>query len=226
MSDLQYPTDFIRWDRTDIGRLRLWLDERLERGYYLGHHLIGRDTAIDKGVYIGHTSREAILVDFEASPLLQKYYQEAKERCEAIQQCRHPPFLEAIYSLVPEKMKYSEEETARLVRQLNVKEDGLISLERFVEEGFGVCRQQALFGGVLIEKAIEEGIFRGRVSADRNSISTMGHAWDRVTSPAGKVYILNLSPKTYIGTLQDSVTEAKGRLFCRPEDEEWLGLLK
>ena len=65
MSDLQYPNDFIRWDRTDIGRLRLWLDESLERGFYLGHHLIGRDTKIDTGVYIGHTSREAILVDFE-----------------------------------------------------------------------------------------------------------------------------------------------------------------
>lgn len=226
MSDLQYPTDFIRWDRTDIGRLRLWLDERLERGYYLGHHLIGRDTAIDKGVYIGHTSREAILVDFEASPLLQRYYQEAKERCEAIVQCKHPPFLEAIYSLVPEIMRYSEEDTAKLVRRLNVKEDGLISLERFVEQGYGVCRQQALFGGVLLEKAIEEGIFRGRVSVDRNSISTMGHAWDRVTLPFGKVYILNLSPKTYIGTLQDSITQAKSWFFCRPEDEYLLAGVK
>ena len=132
-SNQQYPSDFIRWDRTEIGRLRLWLDERLERGYYLGHHLIGRDTVIDKGVYIGHTSREAILVDFEHSPLLQQYYQEAKERCEAIRSCKHPPFLEAVYSLVPEKMKYSEEDTAKLVRELNVKADGLISLERFVE---------------------------------------------------------------------------------------------
>ncbi len=138
LADFHYPDDLIRWDRTDVGRVRLWLDERLERGYYCGRHLIGRDTKIDKGVYIGHTSREAILVDFENSPLLQRYFYEAIEQSEAMTRCRFPPFLEAVYDLVPRKMVYAEEKTERFIREQNLGKDGLISLERFVEQRYGV----------------------------------------------------------------------------------------
>ncbi len=213
-----------RWDHTDHGRMRLWFDELLQQGYYCGHHLIGRDTKIDKGVYIGQTSREAIVVDFTSSVFLSELFEEAKERCELIRQCRHPPFLETVYHLVRERMRYDEEQTMKIITQENAKMDGLISLDRFIEAGVGVCRHQALFAGILMEKATEEFIVPGRVSVDRNSIGYLAHAWDRFTFPSAKTYILNLSPPGYIGTLEDSMKEARGWYFLRPEDEKRLGV--
>ena len=48
--------------------------------FYEGRPIIHRDSGIDGGVYLGESEREAIVVDIENSPLLQRIYEKAKDK--------------------------------------------------------------------------------------------------------------------------------------------------
>ena len=80
MSEMNYNA---KWDNTQIGK------DRLERKieiignvpHYQGRHIIGRNSPIDGGVYLGSGEREAIVVDFENSPGLQNIYRRTIEKC-------------------------------------------------------------------------------------------------------------------------------------------------
>ncbi len=191
-----------KWNRTRIGRMRL--DAILEDDKYLDRLLIGRDSPIDGGVYLGGNEREAIVVNSCDSPQLQLAYKEVKKRSlDDSGEVRRGKILQSVYELTNEKMKFSEIEVARVIDEHSVDKDGKISLGIFLQEGYGVCRHMALLSAFLLEKFVEEGHIRGKPSVDRNSCFHNAHAWCRYKNHSGEVYILD-SAKSFIGTLEDS----------------------
>ena len=191
-----------KWNRTRIGQIRL--DTLLEDDKYLDRPLIGRDSPIDGGVYIGGNEREAIVVNSCDSPQLQLAYKETTQRSlnDSGEVCRGK-ILRSVYDLTNEKMIFSEIEVARIINKHSLNEDGKVSLGIFLQEGYGVCRHMALLSAFLLEKFVEEGYIRGKPSVDRNSCFHNAHAWCRYKNHSGEVYILD-SAKNFLGTLEDS----------------------
>ena len=188
--------------------------------YYLGRHIIGRDTKIDGGVYLGSGAREAIVVDFENSPELQNIYRRTVKRLTTVDGFQKDKVITVVYDSVLEAMPPTHDKNAvdKLIDRLdiengtNLHEDGKISLNRFIEAGVSECRHYALTAGVILEKLKENGHINGTVSVDRNSadyycggvLDGGGHAWVRYTNSIGKIYIIDVA-KTFKGPMNDGL---------------------
>lgn len=81
------PKRDIRWDYTDDAihyAKRIGKHEQIDgQDYYQGRRIIGRDTPINKGVYFTH-GNEAVVVDDEKDPILQKIYQNVLAQIEEV----------------------------------------------------------------------------------------------------------------------------------------------
>ncbi len=216
--------------RAEWNKTRL-VEERVKRtGFYeekgfirkekifQGRPIIGRDRKINGGVYLGESSREAIVVDDAKDPLLEKIYQELlKRRRDA--ELKGKDFkdgvLEEVWELVNQVMPYDELRVQEINESLS-EPDTKIYLSAFI--GGGVCRHQALLIGFLLEKLSKEGFVGGNVSIDRNYVPDQGgHAWARYTNSRGDVFILD-SAQHYIGRLDEMSNDRSRWFYERPED--------
>ncbi len=204
------------------------------RPKYYGRPIIARDTPIDGGVYLGEGQREAIVVDWEKSPTLQKMYDEVHNEVYRMGRPRlgnhlsdnlvdeismfKTYALRSVYKVVIEHMPRNDVNLLRqILNQYDAWEDGKISLERFLERGAGVCRHKALAAAVLIERLIKDNILSGNISVDRNATYKGGHAWARYTNSGGIAIILDPEQK-YFGKLKDAGLNSKW-LYARPSDQ-------
>lgn len=208
-----YPTP--RWDKTHSVVERLRFDPNFEEpdlealaGYFGGRRIIARNSPINGGVYVGAGYREAIVVD-DAKGL--EVYNEVYNR-----------FLNAVYSIAEFnpygtvldkvlKPAYAVTSDVLPFNSLVVnriaagKADKKINLAKFISEGAGVCRHQALLTAYLLERARQEGelVEEDAVSIDRNYIPGRGgHAWVRYTSSDWTPYIIDPAQRV-IGPLRD-----------------------
>jgi len=214
-----------RWDKTRL------VEERIEgSGFYeekgilrkekkfKGREIIGRDKKINKGVYLGAGAREAIVVDGDKDPALDKIFEELLEMRSKAQE-KGKSFKEGVlidvWSLVKTVIPFNVTKADEIESNLE-EPDTKIYLSAYI--GGGVCRHQALLTGYLLERLCEQRLIGGRVSIDRNYVPGKGgHAWVRYKNSIGEIYILD-SARNYIGKLSD-VSESSGRWFYeRPED--------
>lgn len=157
----------------------------------------GRDTPINGGVYLGGGKREAIVVDDTAGPRgkLDGVYQElVRLRERALRRGEHfkQTLLSDVFDLVKARIPYSEGATREVAVKLKIGADQPVHLDKYIEQGGGVCRHQALLAAYLLERLGKEGKVGGRVSVDRNYVRGLGgHAWARYTNSAGQVVILD-----------------------------------
>ncbi len=228
----------VHWDKTDMAEARLknspFFEEASpdgsERARFKGREIIGRDTPIQGGVYVGESSREAIVVDEKYGGLPKVYNELLKRRRKAMypgilrflwkQAPRAKNFkeglLEEVFALVREKLPPSQAAVDEVARQYHLKGDQKIPLDAYLDKG-GVCRHETLLGGWILEKLIKEGYIQGRVSVDRNFVPGQGgHAWIRYTNSRGKVFIIDAA-QNYIGALED-VGKSTRWFYERPED--------
>src|SRR4030095_12960248 len=158
----------MKWDRTArmVERLtsRGQISESGATRLYHNRHVIGRDSAIDGGGYLGACQREAVVVDFFNSPVLKSIFESAKLEISSRSLRAELDMLNAVYAAVYQVMKYDQNAVDVIVRKYGAEEDGEISLNVFADRGVGVCRHMALTCGVIIERLIEEGVMEGRVS--------------------------------------------------------------
>jgi len=114
-----------------------------------------------------------------------------------------------------EAIKWDEGAVDEIIKEFGVGQDKKISLERFLERGFGVCRHQALACGVILERFSKEGYIQGKASIDRNLTHLGGHVWCRYINSKGEIIILDVA-QNFFGYLSASPPER--RLFYeRPE---------
>ncbi len=200
--------DYVRWDRTIIGQKRVensrFFDEpdgEAPHGYFKGRPIIGRDTGINGGVYIGSGKREALVVDDTKYPGLQMAYDTLLQRFAG----GDKNVLQAAYEVTKKYLPTSEAAVDMVNKKLGIgRNDEKISLDAYFGKG-GVCRHQALLAGYLLEKLVSEGRLKGHVSIDRNTIPGLGgHAFVRFEAGRRKndVYIVDPT-QNYVGSLAD-----------------------
>lgn len=181
-------------------------------GYFQGRPIIGRDTPINGGVYLGGGQREAVVVDDTKSPYLDNVYSDLIRETESDRQ--NGRFKSAILTRVFDKARqvlpYDLSKTEQIAAPYS--NDNKVSLDVFIANKVGVCRHQALLTAYLIERLKKDGYVRGTASIDRNSIAGKGgHAWVRYTNSGGEVYIIDPA-QNFIGKL-DHITSEQGRWF-------------
>lgn len=200
-----------RWDKTLMGEKRLLIKD----GFYKDRRVIGKDTPIDKGVYLGEGAREAIVVDLKNSQPIKDLYVEGVKRVR--NRIRTIDKLEALYQVVREAFPIlKSHQVDDVLKELDVKKDVKVDLSEFIKRGIGSCRHMALSVGVLLETFINDGLLEGKVSIDRNKVPGEGsHAWCRYEDKNGKVYVIDVA-KQYVGTLGAGLWNWP---YNRPEDK-------
>ncbi|MDO8551356.1 MAG: hypothetical protein Q7S03_01585 [bacterium] len=230
------------WRNTDRLKLRLRgrpplyeePDGESKNGWFAGRRIIGRDTPINGGVYLGSGKREAIVVDG------QKYPQELNETYSELRRMMSLPssvrggksILEMVYDISGSRLggNINEEEFNRRTQGLRFQitgrasstwegniEDVKVTLNDFMRLKAGVCRHRALLAGYLLERLINEGVLKGRVSVDRNTVRGRGgHAWARYETPERRVFIIDPS-LGYVGRLDKAPKTKDGWSYARPQ---------
>lgn len=225
---MQDNPKYVDWTKTWLGENRVkesgFYEEResdlgRREGFFKDRLIIGRDTRINGGVYLGGSAREAIVVDDKKDASLDRIYQALLERRRKAEQEQGKAFkdgiLEEVWDLVNQVMPFDKNNVEKVVATLT-EPDAKIALSRFI--GGGVCRHQALLTGYLLERLSNEGRVGGKVSVDRNYVPGKGgHAWVRYTNSIGAVYILDSAQK-YIGALKDMDPTKERWFYERPED--------
>ncbi|NBS41483.1 hypothetical protein EBS80_02380 [bacterium] len=188
----------VRWNRTDrvLSRVEWQLTREFVPGYgmcefFKGHHVIGRDRPITRGIYLGSHAREAIVVTDDPSML--RAYHDLRRRLGRVPwRLGEPAIIRAVHDFVRERMPGGRAETRTLLARVLPDRPGdeKIALSVFVENGAGVCRHRPLFGAYLVEKLIRDRVLFGRVSIDRAEDDQGGHAWMRYVSRwSGRILI-------------------------------------
>ena len=112
----------MKWDRTArmLERLtsRGQISESGTTGLYNNRHIIGRDSPIDGGVYLGACQREAVVVDFYNSPMLKSIFESAKLEISSQSLRAELDILNAVYTAVYQAMTYDHNAVEELVRNM------------------------------------------------------------------------------------------------------------
>lgn len=186
-------------------QMREYLTNGLVRPTIGSNRRIGAEYAADGtmikpgGVYEGDYGGEAISIDTERpDSLINAAYDEILQRISPDGMPNKQLALETVFHYVREKMPYDAQTVDWIFQKKLEGQDGQeVSLDMYIAYGAGVCRHQALFAGVLLEKLVDAGILTGKVSVDRNQSRMAqddeysGHAWVRYTNSRGDVIILD-----------------------------------
>lgn len=194
-------------------------DAESRNGYFQGRPIIGRDTPINGGVYLGGGQREAIVIDDKKSEFLSKIYQDVLT--ESADSQRDGTFKSTVLARVYEKVRQvlPADEKATETIAAPYQNDQKVSIDLFLKAKTGVCRHQALLTAYLLEKLKADGLVRGVVSVDRNAIRGVGgHAWVRYTNSGGEVFIIDPT-QGFIGRLSDAGDSSRW-FYKRPEDKQ------
>lgn len=179
--------------------------------------IIGRDTPINKGVYVGASEREAVVVDDQKDEPLHTAYGDlliALGKLRDQYRTATETILQEVYQLVLKKIPYNAEMADRIMQAAG-SNDGRVALGSYITSHGGVCRHEALLAGYLIERLIGDGKIGnetlgefGRVSVDRNAIHGKGgHAWVRYEDDKNQVWVIDAAQQ-YCGRLDDVPEEA------------------
>lgn len=200
-----------QWNNTIRGLHRVQsAHPEAQRGLFAGRRIIGRDTPINGGVYIGGGAREAIVVDDKQYPKeLQQSYKQLRTNMERGNGSGKTIF-DYVYEVSKANLggslrsedveKQVDEAVVHIMRVRGA--DAQVPLNFFIQKGIGICRQRALLAGYLIERLIREGRLKGRVSVDRNTIPGQGgHAWARYESPDRKIIVVIDPSIGYVGPI-------------------------
>ena len=194
-------------------------------------HTIARDTPIDGGVYEGSYGGEAIVVDSDKSKFINAAYDDIMRAISPNGQPSKQLALKAVFTYVSNRMRYDQPAVDAIFEKgANGVDHTKMTLDWYIGRGVGVCRHQALFVGVLLEKLVNNGVLQGRVSVDRNLNRRVdeadvydGHSWVRYTNSGGQVFIIDVAQKK-AAALSD-LMQARNRGeqvwdYARPEDNE------
>ena len=218
-----------KWNRSEIVAVRVdnkgalgSPDKNAPNGYFIenGEYIpiIGRDTNINRGVYLGGSEREAIVIDDTKDAVLILSYQEIfKKLADFIKikgSVSTAELLQTIFDFVKKAMPYNETKVDELTAKFSG--DKKIPLGEYILNRAGVCRHQALLTGYVIEKLIKDKHSEGHVSVDRNALAYMGaHAWVRYISQKGQIYIIDPA-QNYCGKIEDVKNKKNAWSYKRP----------
>ena len=193
--------------------------------YFHGKRVIGRDTPINKGVYLIGGLGEALVVDDQEQPLLQQTFKDflilIEEKAQKENRNINTFMIADALAYVQKLMPYSIMGVANVDKVHGINTDILAPLELYIRNKVGVCRHQSILLGYLLEKIKDQGYLRGDISVDR-SINKSGdeyyaHAWVRYTTFDRKKVFIADPANSVIDTLQNAVRKGIWN-YQRPEE--------
>ncbi len=182
----------VSWNKDMVARTRV--EKQLVNGRLNGRHLIERDTRLSGGIYLSEMERLAITVDNNTpniSTLYRKVIGEA-ERYGALDRVSDRIFVRLAFESTKDAIKTDPFGLLDVIKSFWTASDMGISLDDLINMQIGDCRVFALTCATLVERLIDEGFVRGKISIDRNAIEDKGgHVWARFTNHMGLVTILD-----------------------------------
>ena len=193
-----------------------------------GRLRITRNTTIIGGIdmYGPRVHAPAIVVDPIKYPrAYQRLKAEATARASVRGVLQRDYVLDSVFRTVYDNMRYSKEgeqaTEGRVARrsygQDRMPKDAKIELSEYIDDGTGVCREQSLAVGALLELFKQDGVLSGTPRIHRNFRSPIdspndrsGHQWVRYTNSGGEPFILDVAAP-FIGALADKVTTGHTR---------------
>ena len=137
-------------------------------GSYGKRPIIGENTPINGGIFVGALPHEAIVID-EKYGLLNQIYDELMLRFVRFQGKRdqaEAQMIPHIFQLVQEKLRYSEGAVKNLLKDKGIRPDRKAALDIFLQARIGVARHQVLLAAYLMEKLQKRGLIAGCYSID------------------------------------------------------------
>lgn len=177
-------------------------------------HLIGRDTPINGGFSASMDEPDWVIVDDQRDLNLQQAYMELLRRLRERGWDFKQFALSEVFKYVQEKIPYDKKIYAKISGD-SIDERKPIPLTNYFQGG--VCKHQALLAAYLLEKLVNAGALRGKVSFDSNRFFVFGgHAWVRYTNSVGTVFIIDPS-QNYCDQLSP-VDQDRRWQYERPEE--------
>lgn len=210
-------TRTIRDDFTMVGRARVGSevvtvpDSYAEQGVsMIPAFVIGRETAIDGGVYLGKWHREAIVVDGD-SEIIQGITGDVKNYLDDLLSAgfdiSENDVLTTVVSYVQNAIPYDAAREQQISRPYHG--DRPINLSDYIEKGAGVCRHQALLVGVICESLIDDDYLQGRITIERSYVKgdRAGHARATLYHAVGNEddAIVADASSGYVGTKREAL---------------------
>ena len=132
-------------------------------GYFRNRPIIGENTQIHGGIYVGVFPHEALVID-QKYGLLEKTLATLIARCAQIDETsptyEYDVFSKAI-ALTRETLRYSEEGVQLIQASYNIQADDKVTLDLYLKKKVGIARHQVLLAGFLLERLREKGMIRG-----------------------------------------------------------------
>lgn len=209
-------------------------DERAPYGRYWNRPIIGRDSPIDGGVYIGRKPREAIVVDMSQPGPVREVYETWLKQIQqlapvwpwqhtengqrrAVRKYLNTHLPQLVRALVVRELPFDRTVVAKVAQEHTLGPDDKVRLDVYLRRHGGVCRHQVCLIGALLERLIHEGWLEGAVSIDRKFVPKQySHAWVRWTTANGKAWIFDAAQD--IWTRLDDC-EPERRWFYARENE-------
>lgn len=163
-------------------------------GFFNGRPIIGENTPINGGIYLGVYPQEAIVVDEKHGSLI-KIYHELRTLISNLKiqdKLNEREILISVCSLVEGHLKFDYDQFDALAATENFQPDNKTSLDLFIESKVGVARHQVLLAAYLIEKLIKQGVLSGCLSLD-GATNDPAAQDDRLlyTSQTGVLFVLD-----------------------------------
>lgn len=135
----------------------------------------------------------------------------------------YPKVPKAVFEVVKDNMKYSKEGVRRIFEENASYVGQEIEIGKYMREGVGVCRHQAVACASLLSMFRDKSQARWDISVEKSvrfdaegREDPSGHAWVRLVDQDGKTWIIDVA-QDYFGTLEESTKKAQWN-YLRPEE--------
>lgn len=159
-------------------------------GYFRNRPIIGEGARVNKGIFVGATPHEALVVD-EKYGHLEQLLLALISRCSQIDEnsstYEYEVFSKTV-QLVRENLRYSEQGVLRLQEKYNIEPDDKVTLDLFVRKKVGVGRHQVLLAAFLLERARDKNLVKGRPTIETQISDDIPQERLLFTSASGEVF--------------------------------------
>jgi hypothetical protein len=202
---------------------RGWLSiDDQERPTVYGRAIIGRNSKTVKDSIYATRNSEMILVD-DKTPIVKQTVEEALQLVAETGQARLT--LRDKLTLMNQAVFLTMRYDLSAVNQVcDAKRGQIVPLSQFIQQGIGVCRQQALLAALILEEAVTRGVLPdGEVHVERNvdmqvTPDGSGHAWAIYRPKDGKDFVVDPAMKI-TGTRKEAGAKTKWRHYLPGQDE-------
>jgi len=178
-------------------------------GRFCGRHIIGENTEIHGGVYLGATAHEALVVDEKYGSLKDIYWNlligYVREEGDDDAELDEEKLVQQVVALVEKRLAlHPDEGVNRMVHDGEPEPDHKIALDVFVDRGIGAARHQILLAAYLLEKLQRKGLLEGRIYLD-------SHYSEKGDMPERLIYS---TPERTLFVFTPGAKEQKDTLGC------------